>query len=72
MKELKQYLGETYSDICQPSIITETAATFPNPEMPTITDLGTERPKTDGDMTYTKNIYINEAIRQRLRKKGVY
>ena len=38
--------------------------------MPTITDLGTEQPKKDGDMTYLKKIY--EAIRQNLRKKDVY
>ena len=48
MKELEQYLGTTYSDSCQPAIMTETAANFPNPEMPNITDLGTKCPKTDG------------------------
>ena len=48
MKELEQYLGATYSDSCQPSIMNETAATFSNPYMPTITDLGINRPKTDG------------------------
>ena len=45
MKELEQYLGTTYSDSCQPFIMTETTANFPNPEMPTITDLGTDRQK---------------------------
>ena len=70
MKELKQYLRTTYSDIYQPAIMTETAATFPNPEMPTITDLGKERSKTDGEMTYIEK-YIDEAIRQNLRKKDV-
>ena len=50
MKELEQYLGATYSEICQLDIMTETAATFPDPEMPTITDLGTNLPKTDADM----------------------
>ena len=31
MKELERYLGETYINSCQPAIMTETAATFPNP-----------------------------------------
>ena len=70
MKKL-DYLGSTYSDSCQPSIITETVATFPDPEMPTITNLGTKCLKIDGDMTYLKNT-INEAILQKLRKKDVY
>ena len=52
--------------------MTEIAANFPDPEMPTITALGTERPKTDGEMTYLKKNNINEAIRQKLRKKDVY
>ena len=51
MKELEQYLGTTYSDSCKPSTMTETAANFLDPEMPTITDLGTKRPKIDGQMT---------------------
>ena len=51
MKELERYLGTTYSDSCQIDIMTETAATFPDPEMPTITDLGIESSKTDGEMT---------------------
>ena len=45
MKELEQCHGETYSDRFQPAIMTETAATFPNPEIPTITELGAECPK---------------------------
>ena len=45
MKELEQYFGATYSENCQPAIMTETAATFPDLEMPTINDLGIERPK---------------------------
>ena len=50
--------------------MTETVATFPNPEMPTNTDLGTERPKTDGETTdLTKK---NKDTRQNLRKKYVY
>ena len=72
MKELDRYLGTTYSDRCQPDIMTETAATFPDPEMPIIAELGTERPKTDGEMTYLEKKNINEAIRQKLRKKDVY
>ena len=72
MKELEQYLGTTYSDSCQPAIMTETAANFPDPEMPTITELGTERPKIDGEMNYPEKNNIDEAIRQNLRKKEVY
>ena len=51
--------------------MTETTANFPDPDMPTITELGTERPKTDGEMTYLEKKNIDEAIRQRLRKKDV-
>ena len=36
----------------------ETAATFTDPDMPTITDLGTERLKTDGEMTYIKKYIL--------------
>ena len=71
MKKLERYLGATYSDSCQPSIMTETAAHFPDPEMPTITELGIERPKIYGEMTYLENKNINEAIRKKLRKKDV-
>ena len=56
MKELERQLGATYSDSYQPAIMTETAATLPNPEMPTITDLGIERPKTYGEITYLEKI----------------
>ena len=52
--------------------MTETATNFPNPEMPTINDLGTDRPKTDGEMTYLEKNNIDEAIRQNLRNKDVY
>ena len=31
MKELELYLVATYSDSCNPAIMTETAATFPDP-----------------------------------------
>ena len=72
MKELEQYLGTTYSDSCQTAIMTETAANFPDQEMPTITELGNESPKTDGEMTYLEKKNVNEAIRQKLRKKDVY
>ena len=60
MKEVEQYIGATYSDIFQTAIMSEIVATFNNPDMPTITDLGTERPKTDADMTYLKKENINE------------
>ena len=40
--------------------------------MPTITDLGIERPKIDGETTYLENNNIVEAIRQKLRKKDLY
>ena len=72
MKEMEKYLGTTYSDSCQTSIMTETSANFPDPEMPTITELGTERPKTDEEMTYPEKKSIDEAIRQKLWKKDVY
>ena len=72
MKELEQYPGATYSNICQPSIMTETASTFPDPEMHTIIDLGTDIPKADGYMTYLEKNNIDEAIHQNLRKKDVY
>ena len=47
--------------------------TFPDPYMPTIIP-GTvdECPKTDIEMTYLKKKTIDEAISQKLRKKGVY
>ena len=52
MKEMERYIGATYSDSCKLDIITETEAALPNPEMPTSTDLVTERSKTDWEMTY--------------------
>ena len=72
MKELDRCLGTTYSDSFHPAIMTKTAANFPYPEMPTIAELGTERSKTDGEMTYLEKKNIDEAIRQKLRKKDVY
>ena len=52
--------------------MTETAATFLDPDIHTITDLGTERPKTDGEMTYLERNDIDEAIRQNMRNKDVH
>ena len=72
MKKLDRYLRTTYSDICQPAIMTETVANFPDLEMSTITELGTERPKTDGEMTYLEKNNIDEAIWQKFRNKDVY
>ena len=73
MKELEIYLVETYINIWQPDIMTETPATSPNPDMPkTIPSVGSERPKIDREMSYLKKKYINEAIRQKPRKKDVY
>ena len=41
--------------------------------MPTnIPDTGAEYPKTDKEITYLKKKNIDEAICQKLRKKGVY
>ena len=42
--------------------MTEPMATFVDLEMPTITDLSTEHPKTDGEMTYLEKKNIDEAI----------
>ena len=50
----------------------ETASKFPDPEIPTITELGTERPKTYGEMTYLEKKNVDEAILQNLRKRDVY
>ena len=52
----------------------ETAATFPNPDMPTITYLGTERPKKDVEMIYLKKNNTDETIHhhQKLMKKDLY
>ena len=50
--------------------MTETAATFLAPEMPTINYLGIEHPKTDGEMNYLKRKNIDEAIRQKYEEEG--
>ena len=43
--------------------MTETSATFPDPDIPTIIpDTGTKHPKMDVEMTYLKNKIIDEAI----------
>ena len=52
--------------------MTETAATFPDQDIPTITYLGIERPKIDGEMTYLNKNNTYGAILQNLRKKDVY
>ena len=52
--------------------MTETAATFPDPDIPNITGLVIKRTKTYGEMTYLEKKNIDEAIRQNLRKKDVY
>ena len=52
--------------------MTETVATFHDPDMLTITDLGTDRPKTEWEMTYFEKNKINEAICEKLRKEDVY
>ena len=49
--------------------MTETAATLSNPEIPTITDLGTEQPKTDAEMTYLDKYNTNEAICQTIEEE---
>ena len=73
MKDLERYLGATNSDRYQPAIMTKTPATFPFPDIPTIiTDTGTERPKTDVDMTYLEKKSVDKAIRQKLRKEDLY
>ena len=72
IKELELYLGEIYSDSCQKAIMTETAATFPDPGIPTITNLGTERPKTDGEMTYLKKrISMRPSARILVRRMSI-
>ena len=72
MKELERYLRATYSDSCHPYIITETTTTFPEPDITNITDLGTDLPKTDVEMTYLGKNNIDESIYQNLRKKDIY
>ena len=73
LKQLERCIGETCSDSFQPSIMTETPATFPDPDISLfILYMGVEHPKTDANMIYLKNKNIDEAICQKLRKKYVY
>ena len=63
MKDLDCYLGATHSNICKTDVMTETPEKFHNPEIPTIIpDTGTERPKTDTEMTYLKKRSIDKAL----------
>ena len=67
------YLGATYINNCQQSIMNKTPETFPDPDMPTtICDTGVERPKTEADMTYLGKNNIDETTHQKLSKKDVY
>ena len=53
MKELKRYLGATYSDICQTVIMTKMPAAFPNPDIMTIVMYnGYEHPNNESKKTY--------------------
>ena len=53
--------------------MTETPATLPNPEIPTIIpDTSVERLKTDVEMTYLENNSIDETIQYKPRKKDFY
>ena len=73
MKDLEQYLGATYRNICQPAIINNTTETSPDPEIPTIIpDTGPKLTKTNGEMTYLKKKKIDEYIHQKLMKKDVF
>ena len=72
-KGLERYRGATYSNICQPVIMTDTTATFPDSDMPKIIpDTSTERPKKYMKMTYPTKKSIDNSIRQKLSKKDVY
>ena len=73
MKYLERYLGATYSNICQPDIMTKTSATLLNPEMLKIIPItGVKLLKTDVEMTYPDNKSIGDAIHQKLSKEDVY
>ena len=72
MKEIERYLGATYSDSCQPAIMTETLYTFPDPDIPTITDSDIELSKKNVEMNYLDKKNTGKAIRQNMRKKDVY
>ena len=73
MKELERYIGAADIDSCQPAIMTETLATFPDQEMPsTIPVSGIESTKIDAEMTYLEKKNIDESMQQNLMKKDVY
>ena len=73
MNDTEQYIGVTYSNSCQPYIMTNTPETFFDPDMPKIIpDTGVNRPNRDTDMTYLKNKNIYEAIYQKLRKEYLH
>ena len=72
VKELEIYLRATYNESCQRAIMTETPATFPDPDMPTIYDSGIGHQRIYAEMTYLEKKYTDEAIHQKLRKKDVY
>ena len=70
---MNRYIGAIYSDSCQPAIMTETPATFPDPYMPIIIpDTCVEIPETNAEILYLENNGIDEAIHQKLRKKDEY
>ena len=53
--------------------MTKTLETFRDQDMPNANpDNGVDRPKTDAEMTYLKTMNIDEAIRQKQKKKYVY
>ena len=52
MKDLEWYLGDTYRNSYQPSIMTKTRMNFPNKEITTIIpETGVENSNTDAEMT---------------------
>ena len=52
--------------------MTETVATFRDPDMPNITDLGIKRPKMDGKIAYLKINNNDKSTLQNMRKRDVY
>ena len=72
-KDLERYLWATYSNICQPYIMTKTLENFPDTEMPTIVpNMDVERPEMDTEMTYLEKKKIDKSISQKPRNKDVY
>ena len=73
MKDLERYLGEIYSGSCQPNIMTNNLATFPNLEIPTIIpETGTERTNMDREMKYLRNNNIDKDFHKKLKKNNMY